>query len=1025
MRDSGVRTGVQASVPYTLCGTLSFASPVTYTAATRPRSSTAGYLNGDANLDLVVTDYSANSVSVFLGNANGTFQTAVNYPVLGSNPVTPVLGDLNGDTKQDIVVTNYMSSNVSVLLGNGGGTFQGATTFFSNIAPYGLTVGDFNEDTKLDVVVTNVDFGRISVLLGNGNGTLQSPVQSMVNNRDHIVVAGYFNADSHLDLAVTNYTNPTASAVHVLLGNGNGTFQAAVAYPMYQYPDYVTVADVNGDSKTDLVLSHYEPTDNVGVALGNGDGTFQPEVAYTADGDNPTFVAVGDFNGDTIPDLVSPGYSDDNVSVLLGNGNGTFQSAVSFALGSGSSPVAVVPGDFNHDGRLDMVTANENTNDISVLLSNCGAGSVTPSATVAATTTATPTAVATQTIHPTATALTCAAWAVVPSGNVDTFDNYLYGVSAVNAGDIWAVGNYFNADGYSQTLIEHWNGTAWTVVASPNPGTANNWLFGVAAVSANDVWAVGWQANTNIQQPLIVHWDGTAWSEYTVSVARPRVVLQAVSAVAANDVWAVGLSCETAMCNRRVTAVLHYDGTGWSVVSSQDPGAFDNSLDAVSAVSANDVWAVGEACSDNGCSASQSLIEHWNGTAWSVVASPSPGSARTPLLGVDAIPGEAWAVGEACSDGGCVSADSVTLHWNGSVWSVVPSPNPGTVDTHLNAVSIFASSDVWAVGSETSDGSTFGNVVMRWDGASWSVVSVSDPGSVDNDLRGIVGLAAANVWAVGDFDDGDGERTQVQYYSAGPCPSPTPTQMVGSVTPTVAASATPSRTVTVGATASSIASVTPLPTSTICPIQFADVPPGSTFYEFIRCLACRGIINGYPGGIFHPSYQVTRGQLSKIVSNSAGFVDPQSVQMFEDVPVGSTFFDFIGRLASRGYISGYPCGGAGEPCVPPVNLPYFRPNAPATRGQISKIVSNAAGFNEPVSGQTFEDIPPGSTFYEFIERLVSRGVMNGYPCGGAGEPCVPPENRPYFRPNNNATRGQTSKIVANTFFPGCVTPARR
>jgi hypothetical protein len=231
----------------------------------------------------------------------------------------------------------------------------------------------------------------------------------------------------------------------------------------------------------------------------------------------------------------------------------------------------------------------------------------------------------------------------------------------------------------------------------------------------------------------------------------------------------------------------------------------------------------------------------------------------------------------------------------------------------------------------------------------------------------------------------------------------------------------PTSTPTTGITAT----VPPGSTPTVCPITFTDVPVGSTFYEFIRCLACRGIINGYPDGTFKPNNNVTRGQLSKIVSNSAGFNDPQTAQMFEDVPVGSTFFDFVGRLAGRGYISGYPCGGPGEPCNPPGNLPYFRPNANATRGQISKIVSNAAGFQDPVSGQTFQDVPPGSTFYDFIERLASRGVMGGYPCGGASEPCVPPTNRPYFRPNNNATRGQTSKIVSNAFFPACATPARR
>lgn len=175
---------------------------------------------------------------------------------------------------------------------------------------------------------------------------------------------------------------------------------------------------------------------------------------------------------------------------------------------------------------------------------------------------------------------------------------------------------------------------------------------------------------------------------------------------------------------------------------------------------------------------------------------------------------------------------------------------------------------------------------------------------------------------------------------------------------------------------------------------------------------------------FRPSNLVTRGQIAKIVSNSAGLVEPHSEQSFEDVPPGSTFHEFIERLASRGVISGYACRGADEPCVPPGDLPYFRPNANATRGQLAKIVSNATGLGGPVSGQTFEDVPPTHTFYEFVERLVALGAMSGYPCGGSDGPCVSPTNRPYFRPNANVTRGQTSKIVANTFFPGCFTPSR-
>ncbi|HET9492820.1 MAG TPA: S-layer homology domain-containing protein, partial [Chloroflexia bacterium] len=215
----------------------------------------------------------------------------------------------------------------------------------------------------------------------------------------------------------------------------------------------------------------------------------------------------------------------------------------------------------------------------------------------------------------------------------------------------------------------------------------------------------------------------------------------------------------------------------------------------------------------------------------------------------------------------------------------------------------------------------------------------------------------------------------------------------------------------------------PTATPTSCALQFPDVPPGSTFYDFVRCLACRDIISGYPDGTFGPNNPVTRGQLSKIVSNSAGYGEYHITQHFQDVAVDSTFYLFIARLYTRGHISGYACGGAGEPCVPPGNLPYFRPNANVTRGQTSKIVASARGLPAPPPGLwTFQDVPQGSTFWQWIESLSSAGAITGYPCGGAGEPCVPPENRYYFRPNNQVTRGQSAKIVANSFFPGCQTP---
>jgi uncharacterized delta-60 repeat protein len=277
-----------------------------------------------------------------------------------------------------------------------------------------------------------------------------------------------------------------------------------------------------------------------------------------------------------------------------------------------------------------------------------------------------------------------------------------------------------------------------------------------------------------------------------------------------------------------------------------------------------------------------------------------------------------------------------------------------------------------------------------------------------------------------------GGPTATRTNTATQTPTSLPTQTPGGPTATLEPSQTPTSPPTATPTNPPGGTATP----TVCPIQFVDVPVGSTFYDYIHCLACRGIVGGYPcggpaepcpGTYYRPYTDVTRGQVSKIVSESAGFADvvPATQQTFEDVPNGSTFWLWIERLSSRGIIGGYPCGGPFEPCVGPGNRPYFRPGNDVTRGQLSKIVSGAAGWTETPTGQTFEDVAPGSTFYLYIERIASRGIVVGYPCGGPFEPCVGPANRPYFRPNNNATRGQMAKIAAESFFPGCTTPARR
>ena len=211
--------------------------------------------------------------------------------------------------------------------------------------------------------------------------------------------------------------------------------------------------------------------------------------------------------------------------------------------------------------------------------------------------------------------------------------------------------------------------------------------------------------------------------------------------------------------------------------------------------------------------------------------------------------------------------------------------------------------------------------------------------------------------------------------------------------------------------------------------MFGGYPCGGTNAQSGQDEPCGASGNPY----FRPSNSITRGQIAKIVSNAAGFNDEVSGQTYSDVPPSdspSSFYLYVERLTARNVMSGYPCGQqVGEECDGQ-NRAFFRPSANATRAQLAKIVSNAAGFTNEVQGQTFADVPPPSeendpsSFYLFVERLAQRDVMGGYACGGTGEECDN-QDRPYFRPSNPVTRGQAAKIVANTFHPNCQTPSRK
>ncbi|MEO8285537.1 MAG: S-layer homology domain-containing protein [Chloroflexota bacterium] len=232
------------------------------------------------------------------------------------------------------------------------------------------------------------------------------------------------------------------------------------------------------------------------------------------------------------------------------------------------------------------------------------------------------------------------------------------------------------------------------------------------------------------------------------------------------------------------------------------------------------------------------------------------------------------------------------------------------------------------------------------------------------------------------------------------------TAMPSSTTPGATVTAMPSSTILTATATPSRTTLTTTPTATACTIDFTDVPVGSTFYPFVHCLACLGIMQGYPDGTYRPGSEVTRGQAAKILANSAGYNDviPPTRQTFNDVPPGSTFWLYIERIALHNAINGYPCDGAGEPCPGT----YYRPQNNLTRGQIAKITAITAGYNDPIppTRQTFSDVPLSSTFWLYIERVALHGVVGGYP-----------DNT--YRPQNPVTRGQIAKIAANAFFPGC------
>ncbi len=327
-------------------------------------------------------------------------------------------------------------------------------------------------------------------------------------------------------------------------------------------------------------------------------------------------------------------------------------------------------------------------------------------------------------------------------------DSAFKGVDALGPADVWAVGgtNLLTSNTGQSTLIEHWNGTRWSTVPSPNASgipfktVANgNSLNAVAAISADDVWAVGHTTINAFSQgaaSLVEHWNGRAWSivptpDGVLPTFNYQNDLLGVSGTSAGDVWAVGWNGSIEGDLHRPT-IQHWNGSQWTLTSVPSVGADASNVvvAAVSALAPDDVWATGTYSGSQNDPVTHPLALHWNGTAWSVVNPvdlPSGGGFQhVALSAVDAVSAhDVWAVGNVLSTDAQGNGQSQALveHWNGTAWSTVAGPSgvPAGTATNLDGITALAADDIWAVG--TSGLTAHQPLLAHWDGTAWSAVA--------------------------------------------------------------------------------------------------------------------------------------------------------------------------------------------------------------------------------------------------------------------------------------------------------------
>jgi len=349
-----------------------------------------------------------------------------------------------------------------------------------------------------------------------------------------------------------------------------------------------------------------------------------------------------------------------------------------------------------------------------------------------------------------------------PAGTRES--NELFGVSAASSGEVWAVGVTLPSGGPARTLVERWQGRAWRTVPSPDRPSGGSFLNAVVTLSASDAWAVGLSRSLGgPARTLIMHWDGRRWA----IMASPNAgsgdnLLVSVAAASAGDAWAVGYRDARGVYR---SLVEHWDGDRWTVVRLPRLGGPGNGLNAVDAAASGVVWAVGGSARARG--PSQPLVLRLDGRSWSSV--PAPASLHSATLnGVAAWDRRvAWIVGATRSGGG---DRAFSLQTDGQDWRMVPIDPAAALSVDLNAIWAAAPHDVWAVGS-SFDGRWYRPLVEHGAGGRWSSVPVPRTPGYDSRLMAVAGSAGGELWAVGSASRGAGPQRALILHRCASSPS--------------------------------------------------------------------------------------------------------------------------------------------------------------------------------------------------------------------------------------------------------------